>query len=233
MKAKGILSILTILLGYGLIIGGFTILGEDLEQDIRVLDTVVSCFLFSLLIQVAFYPLVNLNRVVHREVASMGVRWSTLILYFTLAVGLMILGVIENISFKYQLMGHILLFFLFLLGCIAYLHIEDKVYSIHHKEQELLERKELLHRQMSDFIANPMYLDALSLEMKQRLCNLHEALRFLAPTLNVESTHLEKQFSQLLLDLKVLLREPVANQAQINEKINLMESILIRRKSIK
>lgn len=47
MSAKNIFHILAILLGYGLIISGFFVLGATLEDNIKLLDIFMSCLIFT------------------------------------------------------------------------------------------------------------------------------------------------------------------------------------------
>lgn len=46
MSAKVVYKILAILLGFGLIIGGFIVFGDAIEGRIKVLDIIVSCAIF-------------------------------------------------------------------------------------------------------------------------------------------------------------------------------------------
>ena len=57
MSAKNIFHILAILLGYGLIISGFFVLGATLEDNIKLLDIFMSCLIFTQFVEFTLFPL--------------------------------------------------------------------------------------------------------------------------------------------------------------------------------
>ena len=75
MNAKTFFSIATILLGYGLIIGGFTLFGKSLENEIKILDIVVSCLLFTTTVRFYFFPWIDTTNAAHKEAGTLGIRF--------------------------------------------------------------------------------------------------------------------------------------------------------------
>ena len=71
MNAKSFYNVLAILLGYGLIIASFIIFGESLDTNIKILDIVVSCFIFTQFTQFSLFPMINFSDSAHKEVGMM------------------------------------------------------------------------------------------------------------------------------------------------------------------
>ena len=230
MSAKRIYNILAIILGYGLIIGGFIVFGESLETKIIILDIIVSCLIFAQFVQFTLFPLINLGDPAHKEVGMMGIHIAVLTLCCTLSLGLMICGIIYEIPFKFQLMGQLAILFILLIGRFATLHSGEKVQQIYAKEQEILEGKTSLRSVMddfSDYIATIRQLDPV---IVAKLNAIHESIRFITPSGNADAKMLDSHFVQSIDDLKVLMRDTSINKDKIFEEVEHLERILARRK---
>ena len=66
MTAKRFYNILAILLGYGLIIGGFLVFGDSLEDKVKILDIIVSCLIFTQFVQFSLVAGVDFVESSHR-----------------------------------------------------------------------------------------------------------------------------------------------------------------------
>ena len=103
MTAKRFYNILAILLGYGLIIGGFLVFGDSLEDKVKILDIIVSCLIFTQFVQFSLFPLINFGDSSHKEVGMMGIHIYVLNFCCIVSIGIMIYGIIYHIPFKFQL----------------------------------------------------------------------------------------------------------------------------------
>lgn len=230
MIAKKVYNLLAILLGYGLIIAGFVLFGESLEDDIRILDIIVSCLIFTQFVQFTLFPLVNWGDSSHKEVGMMGIHFPVLIFCCIASIGIMALGIIFDFSFTLQLMCQLVVLFILFFGRLVTLFTGEKIQQIHHKEQVMMHGKLSLKNIMDDFIDEMATLKDLDPIAKQKLTNIHESLRFLSPSSNSEALRFDDQFSQSVEELRVLMRNTNLNREKILEEIEHLERILSRRK---
>ena len=230
MSVKSIYSLLAILLGYCLIIGGFIVFGGNVETRIIILDIIVSCLIFTQFVLFALFPLVNLGNPDHREVGMIGIHIVALYICCTLSLGLMICGIIYEIPFKFQLMGQLIILFILLVGRVATLHSGEKVQQIYAKEQKKQEGRaslQLLMDDFSDYIATIHQLDP---EIVTKLEKIHESIRFITLSENIETKKFERQIFQSVNDLMVLMRNTTLNKEEIFEEVEHLERLLARRK---
>lgn len=230
MTAKRFYNILAILLGYGLIIGGFLVFGESLEDKVKILDIIVSCLIFTQFVQFSLFPLIKFGDSSHKEVGMMGIHFYVLIFCCIVSIGIMLYGIIYHIPFKFQLMGQLVVLFILLVGRVATLHAGEKVQQIHRKEQVIMHGKLSLKSIMDDFMDDIATVTDLDPIVKQKLTNIHEAMRFLSPSSKSEAIRFDEQFSQSVEDLKIMMRNTNLNREKILEETEHLERTLSRRK---
>lgn len=230
MSAKRFYNIFAILLGYGLIIGGFLVFGESLEDKIKILDIIVSCLIFTQFVQFSLFPLINFDDSSHKEVGMMGIHIYVLIFCCIASIGIMVYGIIYHIPFKFQLMGQLVILLILLVGRVATLHAGENVQQIHHKEQVIKRGKLSLKSIMDDFMDDIAIVRDLDPIAKQKLQNIHESMRFLSPSSNSEALKFDEQFSQSVENLKILMRNTNLNKEKILEETEHLDRILSRRK---
>lgn len=230
MTAKRFYNILAILLGYGLIIGGFLVFGESLEDKVKILDIIVSCLIFTQFVQFSLFPLINFGDSSHKEVGMMGIHIYVLNFCCIVSIGIMLYGIIYHIPFKFQLMGQLVVLFILLVGRVATLHAGEKVQQIHRKEQVIMHGKLSLKSIMDNFMDDIATVTDLDPIVKQKLTNIHEAMRFLSPSSKSEAIMFDEQFSQSVEDLKIMMRNTNLNREKILEETEHLERTLSRRK---
>ena len=232
MNAKTFYKILALSLGLGLIIGGFCLFGQSLDNKILILDIIVSILVYIQLSQFVIYPLIDMNRAAHKEVGMMGIYFYVLGTYCFLAIGLMFFGIVYTIPFQFQLMGQLFLVFLALLGRVATLHAGEKVEQIHEKERKMVETRRVLRTEMDNFMDELSSWESPEGFGVQKLYDIQEELKFLSPSANAEAKQYERDFCQIIEELKVLMRNADLNKERIKGKIDQLERILSKRKSI-
>ena len=230
MNAKTIYKILAHLLGYGLIIGGFIIFGDAIETKTRVMYIIISCLIYTQLVEFTIFPMVNLGQKAHKEVGMMGLHYSAIYLYSVLAIGIMVAGVCLDLQFKYQLMMQLVALFVLLIGRAVTLHTGDRVQRIHDKEQGGVESKDQIISAMEDFMFRVGDTTDLNPSALQSLQSIKESLRFLTPSSSAEAKALESSFCQKLADIEVLLRNTSLNAEQISSEVRHLQQILNKRK---
>ncbi len=228
---KTFYKILTVLIGYGLIVASFILLFTWLPDDIRILDIVVTSIIYTQLVEFLFFPLIDLKKKAHKEVGMMGIHLAAINTYAGVAIVIMAVGMIWELSFTWQLLLQLGALLILIIGRVATLHSGEKVEAVYHQEQVLKGGKQQLKaaaESMMDAIARSSELSPV---LVSRITQLTEDIRYITPSTNNEALNLELQFTRLSDDLKVMLRQSPQNNDQITETVSQLEYILTKRKN--
>lgn len=230
---KTILSWVALLAGEAIIIAAFFLWRGNAPTDIFTLNLVMASILYGVMFVDMLVPWINWKDKAQRQVGSMGIRWFITGLYVILALAVMIVGNWKvNLSFTVQLMLHIGLLFLLLLGFVAMFHASDKVVEIHSQESS--------HRQgVNDMKRAMMQLKDTAIDCPQlmaiygdRINNLEEGLRYLSPSNNPEASALEAQFVEVINDINIAAPQFSMNQEKIEAALRRAERIYQNRKGV-
>lgn len=227
---KTFYKILTVLIGYGLIVASFILLFTWLPDDIRILDIVVTSIIYTQLVEFLFFPLIDLEKKAHKEVGMMGIHLAAINTYAVVAIVIMVVGMIWELSFTWQILLQLGALLILIIGRVATLHSGEKVEAVYEKEQVLKGGKQQLKaaaESMMDAIARSSELSPV---LVSRITQLTEDIRYITPSTNNEALNLELQFTRLSDDLKVMLRQSPQNNDQITETVSQLEYILAKRK---
>ena len=229
---KDFFRIFVSILGYGLIIGGFMVFGDSMPEDIKYLDMVVCCLLFTQLPLLFFIPLINLKDRSHKEVGSLGIQMYGFTFYSLAAIATMVLGYIFTWSFKVQLFVHIGILFFFCLMILTSLFASSKVKQRYHAEESKLRDRAILKMKMAELMDEVTVAgDRIPQSIRQPIEALNETMRYLVPSSNVEASVLEDKFCSMVDELMVLLRNIDLNKDLIAEKLIRLELTLNKRKN--
>ena len=221
---------LAILLGYGLIITCFILFGASLETSVLILDIIVSLLIFTQFALFFILPLINLNDASHKEVGMMGLHFYSLYICVPASLLLMFLGIVFGIPFSFQLIGQLLILFLLLIGRVATLGAGRKVSGVYHKEQNIKSGKELLRRNLDDFVDYISGIRGIDPNIVDRVQVIKESIRFISPSANAEAKHFDAEIVDIIQDLKILMRDTIANREKILDELSRLERTLNRRK---
>lgn len=220
------------LLGYGLIIGGFIVFGESIPEDVRYLDMVVTCLLYTQLPLLFFFPLINYKDESHKEVGSMGIQMYGFALYTIAAILVIILGLVFEWSFKIQLFIQIGIFFLLILSILASLFASSKVSDRHQVESKMVRDRAMFKMKIAELMDEVVVAgNAIPLSIRQSLEAINDTATYLVPSSKPEASMLEDKCTDLIDEITVLLRNVDLNQEQIAEKIKRLELTLSKRKN--
>lgn len=228
---KKLYNLLAILLGYGLIIGGFVVLNHDtLATKVLTLDIVVACVLFTQVVQWIVFPMIRLDRTHHREVGMMGIHYAVVALYALLSIGIMIYGAIAAWSFSVQLIAQLGALLLLLVGRASTLHAGEKVVAVGNREARTEEGKQTLIAAMDGLIDFTSGMETLPQPLPDRLAKMREELRYVTPSIAPEARTLDRQFCETTEDLKVLMRQAPINESALMKKTDQLQNLLLKRK---
>lgn len=227
---KTFYKILAILIGYSLIVSSFILLFTWLPDDIRILDIVVTSIIFTQLVEFLFFPLIDLEKKAHKEVGMMGIHLAAINTYAGVAIVIMAVGMIWELSFTWQLLLQLGALLILIIGRVATLHSGEKVEAVYEKEQALKGGKQQLKAAAESMRDAIVRSSELTPALASRITQMAEDVRYVAPSTNAEAMNLELQFSRLASDLEVMLRQSPLNNEQIEQAIGQLEYILAKRK---
>lgn len=233
MNTQLFFKFLTIVLGYALIIAGFIIFGESLATDIKVLDIIVSCFIHTQFVLLFIFPMIDLSRKVHKEVGMMGIYYYVLNVFCLASIVFMVLGIVFDIAFKYQMMVQLFFLFFFLAGIVATLHSGEKVEKVYAQEHSALRGRDSMKMAMNDFMDELALCRSIQLEPQlfKRLQAIQENVRYMSPSSDERASDIEEKFRQTLSAIKVLLRDVGPNASRIDAEVTHLEQIVRQRKN--
>ena len=222
---------LALILGYGLIIACFIIFGGAfIETKVLVLDIIVSCMIFTQFAVFMFFPLINTKDSSHKEVGMMGLHFMASFWCITASIALMVLGIVYEIPFVYQLLGQLLILFFAVIGRITAISAGNKVKSVHKKEEITLSGRAQMRREMDNFMDDLATVKDVDASVTERLQAMQEAMRFITPSANPEACAFDQQFVDTLNNLKILMRDTTLNRDKIADEVTRLERTLTRRK---
>lgn len=233
MTARKFYTLLALVMGYGLIIGGWLLFKEHLEQRVMILNIVASCMIFTQFAMFGFFRMIDLDKPAQREVGMMGIHYTGLNLCCIFSVAVMAYGIAYDLPFKFQLMGQLGILMLLILFRIFTLTAGEKVEEIYHKEERIKEGKALLSVSMADFMDEVATVSGLDAGIHDRLKTLHENVRFITPSDKTEATMLDTRIVNSLDELTVLMRDVQHNSERIAEEVGRLERTFARRKQLR
>lgn len=227
-----IYRIIATVLGAGLIIGIFLLFGEPLDGGVLTLDIIASLIVYLHVVHFFFFPLIDLRKQVHKEAGMLGIHFVAAGGCCTLSILTIVAGIILDLPFLLQLIIQLVLLFLLIVARVATLLSGKKIEGIHAEEKRIMDAKGTLTRSLDDFLDNEPGLKSLNAQELKTLLDLKDALRYLAPSSNAEAKQAESQFTLLLNDLRVMLRNPALNGEKISECVSNLQKTYDRRRNI-
>ena len=233
MSAKHIYRLLAIFLGYGLIICGFFVFGENLQKETKYLDIFMSCLIFTQFVEFTLFPLVNLSERAHKEIGMMGLHLLSVNLCCILSIAVMALGIGYEWAFKAQLIAQLGIIFIALIGRLATLHAGEKVEECYVKEQKQVMGRQMLRSTMDMLVEDAIQAKSLDAKTRNRIQEISEEIRFITPSALTEAQELDQQFCLLAETLRVMMRDVAINQGQIAEETERLNRILEKRRNVR
>ena len=211
----------------------FRIWGGALPDEIRILDTVVSMLILALFFADLLIPWVDWNGGSHKRFGSLGIRWAFTWLYALAAVAAMVVcQSLFHVEFLSQLMVQIILILGLVLGFSASVGASSKVESVHHLERSLLDGPREMMRQARHLQEVAEESGNIPKEYRNRIGQLVEELRFVAPSPAAEASDLEAQFAEALRTIEFALPACDMNRETIAKALSRAERLCSQRKAI-
>jgi|LauGreDrversion4_2_1035121.scaffolds.fasta_scaffold64206_2 hypothetical protein len=231
MSERKKISLILILFGEALLIYCFLSFGKNLQQDILLLNIIVSSLVYFTWAIDFITPLVKFSDKTQKQIGSIGIRWFVTFFYSVVAIVLMIfLNTPKPFIFIHQVLIHGILFFTFLVGLLQASIASDKVKEVSHTEEDNRNRIEQIKNATKDLQIKIESLNNIPIEITNKINALQENLRYLSPSNTRESNILEIKFLEGIKILNNDLSVSPINIENLIANIKNVEGIYKLRK---
>lgn len=228
---RKIISWITILAGEALIIAAFLLWGKC-EQNVLILNIVATSVVFGLFGVDFLFPWFNLKERSQKRIGSISVWWFAATIYSIAALAVVFLWS-ATWPFNLQLIVHLALLLLLVLGLIASMGVADTVESVYIEQQVQRAGVEDMKRAARKLQAKvECSQEPISPDHKGRVNELVENLRFVSPANVAEATELEREFVEVVSRLALRFDEYSLNQSTIERELREAENIFKSRKNL-
>lgn len=228
---RKIISWITILAGEALIIAAFLLWGKY-EQNVLILNIVATSVVFGLFSVDFLFPWFNLKERSQKRIGSISVWWFAATIYSIAALAVVFLWS-ATWPFNLQLIVHLALLLLLVLGLIASMGVADTVESVYIEQQVQRAGVEDMKRAARKLQAKvECSQEPISPDHKGRVNELVENLRFVSPANVAEATELEREFVEVVSRLALRFDEYSLNQSTIERELREAENIFKSRKNL-
>ena len=233
MNAKRIYLILLLIAGEALIVSSFLFFGRHADQNILILNMIISSVIFLLWFAERFVPIIDVADQSHKDVGSIGLKGVFTLVYAFVAIGVMVVfNLFKPIDITSQILIHCTLFFFLLVGLYFTFYSSQKVKDDYISEAEnrnpLIEMKKTTGVVQKDL----GQMDGIPAGLIAKLDDLYEKLRFISPSDNKEAHDLENQFLKEMQAIRHYLAETPPDFDKILAALNLCEQAYKERKQI-
>jgi len=233
MTTKNAIAILTLFVGESIIIASMHHFFGHLPQNVFYLNCVVASIIYILVFADLLFPWINLKDRSQRAVGSIGIRWFVSFLYAGIAGVAMLYmnSSIRNTPINSQLLVHSVLLFLLMLGMFMAFSSSDKVHEVFIEETTNRGRVDEMKRHTKELCNLLQGNSWMPADLKSRITELHENMRFLSPSNNPEAITLETSFCEETEKLCKLIRDGNPNGDAITLQLSRCESVYRDRKN--
>ena len=230
MSAKRFYHVLSILLGYALIIGGFVVFGVAMDPDVRLLDIVVACVVFTQVVLMSAFPIVDVGRRAHREVGMLGAHYVAVSVYSVLAVGFIVAGVLLAVPFVWQIMAQGVALFLLIAARVVVLHAGDAVERVAGREEALSSAKASVQSRLDALALAARRAKGFATGCADRVERIAADARFFSPSLKPEARQADNALVAQADEVRSLLASPNVDADRLAEALTELELLVEQRR---
>lgn len=218
--------------GVGIIVAAELLFCGNLENNVLTLDIIVSLIVWGVLFAGIGFPWIDLNDPAQKRVGSLGLFWYFSSLYAFLAILWMVVGAQFDLSFRLQLIVHLVLLFVLIMGLAMTSRASEKVGEVYEKEQS--ERLGVTNVREALAALKESTFDAKDLpeEVVDRITKMCDEARFVSPSNNMEAHRIEDEMVGLIHEISSAFFNYQMNEEAIQSKLARCERLLRNRKQI-
>lgn len=218
--------------GAAIIVAAILLFCDGMESNVLTLDIIVSLIAWGVLFAGIGFPWIDLNDPAQKRVGSLGLFWYFSSLYALVAVIWMVVGAQLDLSFSLQLIVHLVLLFVLIMGLTMAGRSAEKVGEVFEKEQR--ERLGVTEVRSALAALKESTFDAKDLpeEVVDRINKMCDEARFVSPSNNMEAHRMEAELVNLLHEVSSAFFNYRMNEEMIQSKLARCERLLKNRKQI-
>jgi hypothetical protein len=232
---KNIKPYLILFIGEILLITSFFHFGKNLNENVLVLNICVSSIIYLLIFSSFLFPLLDFKDKTQSTVASLGINWLITLTYTISALVLMLffsLPKSQEFKIETQILIHFILLFLLLIGGFISNKASDKVTEVFHEQNAQRSKLIEIQKVSKNAISRIELMNGISPELKFRLNNISEDLRYVSPSNSVDALDIESTLLAMVNRINDLLYHYENNKESIELTVKQCEKLIKERKQV-
>lgn len=211
-----------------------------LPSDIRWLDFIVMSVINIIFILNVLFPLVSLDDKSHKEVAGLGIQWTSTGWYSALAFLFLIGNIIytwqtlsQPLSFGIQATIQSALLLFFLGGIVASRASMNKAQKVYSEQKAEKKGKESVKAAVASLLATAEDTPLIPADITKRIRDIFSDTRYISPSGSPEASKADKAIISDCDIIEVALRDYEMNRDMIAQQLSRLEQDLKRRRNLK
>lgn len=205
--------------------------GETLQTNVLVLNIIVSLLIIAILFSDLLIPWSKPEDKSQRRIGNMGLRWGVTSFYSIVAIGIIALSIIYDLTFGVQLFIHLVALVLLLSGYALVAFSASNIARIHAKQETEIAGVDAMRREAKALYNDAMDKGDIAPEIISRLSALNDELRFVSPSNNQDAAALEKRFVDLAAAARQMIPAYSFSEQSFVAELTKLERILKDRKN--
>ena len=218
--------------GAAIIVAAELLFCGGLEKDVLTMDIIVSLIVWGVLFAGIGFPWIDLNDPAQKKVGTLGIFWYFSSLYALLAIIWMVVGAQMELPFRLQLIVHLVLLFVLIMGLTLANRTSEKVGEVFEKEQRERSGVTDVRSALAALKESTFYAKELPEEVVDRITKMCDEARFVSPSNNVEAHRIEDEMVKLTQEISSAFFNYRMNEDAIQSKLARCERLLKNRKQL-
>lgn len=231
MSLKNILSWGAFGLGYVLIICGWLLFGDRSDTSIFILNIVVSLVMYSVIFSDLLISWNKPEDKSQRRIGNTGLRWAVTLVYVVIAFVLIVLSNLFSWSFSVQLFAHSIAIVGLIAGYALVAHSANNIGNVTSQQSIAQSGVDMMRREAKSLHYDMLDKGDIPAELSQRVAQLVDDMRFIAPANSEDARLLEQRFVDIISRARVMVSSFTLNHEELAMELSKAERTLKDRKA--
>lgn len=231
MSLKNILSWGAFGLGYVLIICGWLLFGDRSDTSIFILNIVVSLVMYSVIFSDLLISWNKPEDKSQRRIGNTGLRWAVTLFYVVIAFVLIVLSNLFSWSFSVQLFAHSIAIVGLIAGYALVAHSANNIGNVTSQQSIAKSGVDMMRREAKSLHYDMLDKGDIPAELSQRVAQLVDDMRFIAPANSEDARLLEQRFVDIISRARVMVSSFTLNHEELAMELSKAERTLKDRKA--
>lgn len=231
MSLKNILSWGAFGLGYVLIICGWLLFGDRSDTSIFILNIVVSLVMYSVIFSDLLISWNKPEDKSQRRIGNTGLRWAVTLFYVVIAFVLIVLSNLFSWSFSVQLFAHSIAIVGLIAGYALVAHSANNIGNVTSQQSIAQSGVDMMRREAKSLHYDMLDKGDIPAELSQRVAQLVDDMRFIAPANSEDARLLEQRFVDIISRARVMVSSFTLNHEELAMELSKAERTLKDRKA--